>query len=226
MSIKVSSELEEAIKSFTIVGETLDGIHTYYEYRFRNLITSILLFLATIFSIGQIIDTGSFWYLLAFGFLAGTIYYFIGFKVKLTYAITTFRIIRIIEANFFSKLLFQSSRLVGFTDLHYEHVESISIGTQPLSMPRFSFSLVSISIGWIILGIESLDVDQLISLIGLLFIVVGIINIIFSLPTGGVRLIVHSVSGDKMEFPEKRTPEKFIDDLIINCRTFLSYGAR
>lgn len=228
MAIHKYTKLEESLKNFLIVGETLDGIHKYIEYQLINLLMVFILVSTGLFSLKQAIIHGSFWYLLSVCLIIGSIYFLINFRVTITYAITKFRIMRVVEGNFLSRLIFRSSRLIGFTDLHYEHVESINIGSQPLNILRLYASIFIISIGWLyfdnpgsIIALES----NLDNLFVLLFFIVGIINIILSIPLGGVRLIIQSISGDSMQFPEKHTPAEFIDDLIFNCRTFLSYGA-
>lgn len=228
MSTSSRTNIEESIKRFLIVGETLQGLHSYVAYHYRNLLTAIVLLLASIFAftLGRNSPT---WYILSFGFFSGGIYFLVLFRVKLSYGITKYRVIRILEGNFFSSFFYRSSRFVGFSDLHYEHVERISIEAPSMQMPRLYLSLAAISFGWIILGepynIASLDLD-IGSLSGILAIIAGAINFMFAIPTGGVKLVLKSVSGETMEFPEKSTPRGFIDTLILNCRTFLSYGAR
>ncbi len=135
---------------------------------------------------------------------------------------------RIIEGDILSRFLFRSSQLIGFSDLHYEHIEQIAITTPSLSMPKLYSSIFTIALGWVLLG----DLDNLrqlsISLqllISITLLIGGMVLLLFSIPTGGVRLKLQSVSGEAMEFPEKQTPREFIDGLILNCRTFLSYGA-
>lgn len=220
-------DIEESIKSFLIVGETLNGLHSYTQYQFRNLLTFMLLFSVSLMAITRI-DEASIWLFLSLSLLIASIYFLLNFRIDINYAITKYRVIRIIEGNIITRMIFKSSRLIGFTDLHYEHVERITIETPSLSMPRLYLSLFAIAIGWLLLGnfsefnttnitLESLSASSL--------LIAGIVNIIFSLPTGGVRLILQSVSGDKMEFPESQTPTEFVDQLIMNCRTFLSYGA-
>jgi hypothetical protein len=135
---------------------------------------------------------------------------------------------RIIEGDVLSRYLFRSSQLIGFSDLHYEHVEQIAISTPSLNMPKLYVSVFTIAVGWILLGdlrsLEELSINlRIITSISLLL--TGLVFLLFSIPTGGVRLKLQSVSGDAMEFPEKQTPREFVDELILNCRTFLSYGA-
>ncbi len=228
MALRNQSKIEKSLKRFLIVGERLDGIHTFNEYHPTNLLVFIVLLVASVFTSNQAIISGSFWYLLSTGFYIGSFYYILNFRSTITYAITKFRIIRVVEGNLITRKIFRSSRLVGFTDLHYEHVESINVGSPTFNITRLYISIIIVILGW--LSFENLpsyttSINNIEQVIALIFVVTGIINILFSMPIGGVRLILHSISGDSMEFPEKYTPADFIDDLILNCRTFLSYGA-
>jgi len=226
MAVETDTDITEKIKSFLIVGETLDGLFSFNELQLVNIVTFVVLLTSAIFSIIQALEFGSFWWFLVIGFLLGAIYFLILYEKHITYAITKFRIIRL-ERDLLSKWLFQSSRLIGFTDLHYEHVESINVGSAQVSMPRFYISLIGLSFGWLLLTQDALVVgDTFIGLISVLIIVASIINIVFSLPLAGVQMIIQSISGEKMTFPEEQTPADFVDELILNCRTFLSYGAQ
>ncbi|MHA2090578.1 MAG: hypothetical protein ACW98K_06940 [Candidatus Kariarchaeaceae archaeon] len=228
MAQKTSPKVEESLKGFLIVGEALDGVHTFNEFQFTNLLIFLLLCFSSIFSLNLAFDSGLFWYLLALSFLLAAVYFVSNYKTTITYATTKFRIIRIVEGNVISRLFFRSSRLVGFSDLHYEHVESIKVSTPPVNIPKLYLSILLISFGLLMrtnngsLVSTTTSIEQVISL---LLILAGSINALLSIPFGGVRLIVQSISGDSMEFPEKQTPPEFIDDLIFSCRTFLSYGA-
>lgn len=223
-----SLELEEGIKNFLIVGETLNSVHTITEYRYRYLLTATVLILSSLLGIFVSIDEGAFWLFLGLGLLLGAIYFTLKYKIRVSYAITKFRVIRIIEGDILTRRVFRSSKLIGFSDLHYEHVEQIAITTPALSMPKLYTSIFSIAIGWVLLGdnnnLNDISLDlEIVTSIALL--ISGLVLLMFTIPTGGVRLILRSVSGDSMEFPEKQTPREFIDELILNCRTFLSYGA-
>lgn len=218
-----NSEIKEVIKGFLIVGESLEGIHSFEEYQPVNIIIGIILFLSSLFSLFEGISNSFFWYFVFFAFALVSFYFLITYKVFITYAITKFRIIKL-ESDFISRWLFSSSRLIGFTDLHYEHIESINIGTPRLQWTRFYVSLFFVIFGWIIF--DTLSGANLFYLFaGILMVVIGTINILFSIPLGGVKLIIQSISGEIMELPEKKTPVEFIDNLILFCRTFLSYGA-
>lgn len=226
MSDSTPKEVVESIKPYLIVGETLDGTFSFVEYKIVNIFTVITLMVSSGVSFYQALVVSTFWWLLGFGFLVGAIYFALSYQIDVTYAITKFRIIRL-ENDLISKWFFRSSRLIGFTDLHYEHVESIQVSGGRISNVRFYGSLITIALGWAILlqqPILGIGIN-IVNLVGTLMIVIGSINVIFSLPLGGVRLIVQSISGDIMEFPESKTPEQFASELIINCRTFLSYGA-
>ncbi|MHA2250835.1 MAG: hypothetical protein ACXAD7_10745 [Candidatus Kariarchaeaceae archaeon] len=227
MANKNGSSVQESLKGFLIVGEKIDGLHSYTDYKPYNISIFLILIGVSIFTFDIAVEEGAFWYFLTFTFLLVSIYYILNFRTTVTHAITKFRIIRVIEENIISRKIFRSSRLVGFTDLHYEHVESINVGTPPLDATRLYISTLIISIGWLAFERTSTDSssDNLIQLFAIILIIFGIFSIISSLPIGGVRLLVQSISGDSMEFPEKYTPSEFIDDLIFNCRTFLSYGA-
>ncbi len=223
-----SLELEEGIKNFLIVGETLNAIHTITEYRYRYILTATILIFSSLMGIFVSIDEGAFWLFLGLGLLLGAIYFTLKFKIRISYAITKFRVIRIIEGDILTRSIFRSSKLLGFSDLHYEHVEQIAITTPALSMPKLYASIFSIAIGWVLLGdynnLSDISIDlEIVTSIALL--IGGFVLLMFTIPTGGVRLVLQSVSGDLMEFPEKQTPREFIDELILNCRTFLSYGA-
>jgi len=218
--------VKERIKSFLIVGETLDGIYTYKELQLVNIITFTVLLSSSFFTFFQALRLGTYWWFLTFGFLLGSFYFLALFQREITYAITKFRIIRL-ENDFITRFFFQSSRLIGFTDLHYEHVESINVGTAKVNMPRFYVSLIGVSIGWLALTQASFGFNSTFTeLLAVLIIVASMINIAFSLPLTGVRMRVQSISGEVMNFPERETPQDFVDELILNCRTFLSYGAQ
>ncbi|OLS24471.1 MAG: hypothetical protein HeimC2_22770 [Candidatus Heimdallarchaeota archaeon LC_2] len=223
-----NSEIEEAIKSFLIVGETLNAIHTFLEYRYRYILTAVVLTFSSIIGIIVSIEEGVFWLFIGLVLLIGAIYFTLKFQIRINYAITKFRVIRIIEGDILTRRIFRSSQLIGFSDLHYEHVEQIAITTPALSMPKLYTAIFSITIGWVLLGdFDNLnDISADLEIItGIALLIGGLVLLMFTLPTGGVRLVLQSVSGDLMEFPEKQTPREFIDELILNCRTFLSYGA-
>lgn len=223
-----NSEIEEAIKSFLIVGETLNAIHTFLEYRYRYILTAAVLTFSSIIAIFVSIEEGVFWLFIGVVLLIGAIYFTLKFQIRINYAITKFRVIRIIEGDILTRRIFRSSQLIGFSDLHYEHVEQIAITTPALSMPKLYTAIFSITIGWVLLGdFDNLnDISADLEIItGIALLIGGLVLLMFTLPTGGVRLVLQSVSGDSMEFPEKQTPREFIDELILNCRTFLSYGA-
>ncbi|MCY3412541.1 MAG: hypothetical protein INQ03_12960 [Candidatus Heimdallarchaeota archaeon] len=229
MSNYESLDLEERIKSFLIVGETLDDTYTYTVFDKRNILIAIIMILSTIYSLTQAVSNGFFWFFLSFAFLIGFLYYTSNSKKMIIYAITKYRIIRM-ERNIFSKYLFRSSNLMGFRDLHYEHVESINIGPPQVKIPFFFVSIFGIATGWLILDlIEQLSLlpsnYNFFRLVALLVISSAFVNLFFMLPLAGVSVVINSVSGSKMDFPEKSTPKAFISQLLINCRTFLSFGA-
>lgn len=228
MDAKELTEIEETVKSFLIVGETFDQMYSFKELRRRNIFIAIVFLLSTIYSILQAVSVGVYWYFLSFSFLFGTIYYLIISRISVIYTITKYRIIRF-ERNVISSFIFKNSRLLGFTDLHYEHVESIHIGPPPLKIPLIYISVFGIALGWLIFeSIKNISLTpsnlNFYRLIAGMIIIGSIINLFFTLPIGGVRLEVKSVSGTSMLFPESNTPERFISQLLVNCRTFLSYG--
>ncbi|MDH5401273.1 MAG: hypothetical protein OEY49_02175, partial [Candidatus Heimdallarchaeota archaeon] len=151
----------------------------------------------------------------------------INVRILITIAITKYRII-VLEYDVLTRWLFRSSQLLGFSDLHYEHVESISVGTPNLSMPRLYTSISLVSLGWVLFdGYQSFGLNtEFFSLVAILMIIGGIINVFFSLPFGGVFIVIKSISGETIKIAENKLPAFFIDDLIINCRTFLTYGAK
>ena len=228
MSSYRAENLEKSLKNFLIVGETLDGLHSFIEYRYRYLLTSIILFLSAIVAFFLSLEQGVFMLLLSFVFLLTMVYFILKFKIRISYGITKFRVLRIIEGDILSRFIFRSSQLIGFSDLHYEHVEQIAITTPSFSMLKLYSSIFTIALGWVLLGdlgnLRQLSIS-LELLISITLLVGGMVLLLFSIPTGGVRLILQSISGEAMEFPEKLTPQEFIDELILNCRTFLSYGA-
>ncbi|MCE7734691.1 MAG: hypothetical protein GPJ54_07435 [Candidatus Heimdallarchaeota archaeon] len=228
MSSDRTNNLEKSLKNFLIVGETLDGLHSFIEYRYRYLFTSIILLASAIVAFILSLDQGRIMLFLSIVFFLTMIYFILKFKILISYGITKFRVMRIIEGDILSRFLFRSSQLIGFSDLHYEHVEQISITTPSLSMPKLYGSIFTIALGWVLLG----DLENLRQLsfglqllVSITLLIGGMVLLLFSIPTGGVRLKLQSVSGEAMEFPEKQTPREFIDELILNCRTFLSYGA-
>ena len=134
-------ETKELIKSYLIVGETLNDVHSYQEYQPYNMISATVLLIGSIFSIFQAISEGSFWFLLSIFFLVAALYYGVNYKISIIHAITKFRIIQI-KREFSSKIFYRSSLLVGYNDLHYEHVESITVQPPKLIcqsyIPQFS----------------------------------------------------------------------------------------
>ena len=96
-------------------------------------------------------------------------------------------------------------------------------------MPKLYSSIFLISTGWLFYTrIESYSsiIGDFVQLISFLLIIASIIYFVFHLPTGGVRLVITSTSGETMKFPERKIPSDFIDNLILNCRAFLSYEVK
>jgi len=203
-----TKNLEKSLKNFLIVGETLDGLHSFTEYRYRYLLTSITLLISGIIAFFLSLEQGAFMLFVMFLLFLTMIYFILKFKIRISYGITKFRVMRIIEGDILSRFLFRSSQLIGFSDLHYEHVEQIAITTPSLSMPRLYGSIFTIGLGWVLLG----DLDNLRQLsfglqllLSINMLIGGMVLLLFSIPTGGVRLKLQSVSGEAMEFPEKQT---------------------
>lgn len=221
-------ETKELIKNYLIVGETLNDVYSYQEYQPYNMISATVLLVGSVYSIVQAFTAGSFWFMLSIFFLAASLYYGVNYKISIIHAITKFRIIQI-KREFSSKIFYRSSLLVGYNDLHYEHVESITVQPPKIDMPKLYFSIFLISTGWLFYTrIESYSsiIRDFVQLISFLLIIASMIYFAFHLPTGGVRLVITSTSGETMKFPERKIPSDFIDNLILNCRAFLSYEVK
>lgn len=221
-------ETKELIKKNLIVGETLNQVHSYQEYQPYNMISATVLLAGSVYSMFQAISDGSFWFMLSIFFLVASLYYGVNFKISIIHAITKFRIIQI-KREFSSKFFYRSSLLVGYNDLHYEHVESITVQPPMVEMPKLYLSIFLISTGWLFYTrIESYSsiIRDFVQLISFLLIITSVIYFAFHLPTGGVRLVITSTSGERMKFPERKIPSDFIDNLILNCRAFLSYEVK
>lgn len=192
------------------------------------MISATVLLVGSVYSIVQAFTAGSFWFMLSIFFLAASLYYGVNYKISIIHAITKFRIIQI-KREFSSKIFYRSSLLVGYNDLHYEHVESITVQPPKIDMPKLYFSIFLISTGWLFYTrIESYSsiIRDFVQLISFLLIIASMIYFAFHLPTGGVRLVITSTSGETMKFPERKIPSDFIDNLILNCRAFLSYEVK
>lgn len=224
-----NSELRELLKKFLIVGETLDMLISYSEFNKKNILIAVILTLSSIFSISQFIDSGSFWLLLSIFFFIVALYYSINARITAIYALTKFRIFRL-ERNIYANITNRRNELVGFSDLHFEHVESINIGKLQSNIVLIYLSLFGVSTGWLIL--ETIDkadfrssTFNFLRLMAYLIIIASVFNIAIQLPITGIQMTIQSISGNKFSFPEKKLPKEFISQLMINCRSFLSYGA-
>ncbi|MFV2015164.1 MAG: hypothetical protein ACC656_07050, partial [Candidatus Heimdallarchaeota archaeon] len=182
MSSYSTENLEKSLKNFLIVGETLDGLHSFTEYRYRYLIATIILIASATIGLFLSIVQGPFFLFLSLVIFLAAIYFILKFKIRVSYGITKFRVMRIIEGDILSRFLFRSSQLIGFSDLHYEHVEQIAITTPSLSMPRLTTSIFTISLGWVLLGdlnkITQLAIN-LQSFTSISFLISGLVLLLF-----------------------------------------------
>jgi len=216
-----SLKVEEKIKTFLVIGETIEEIHSYTQLNISKIITAMAFFLVGVLLTGFSLEVKGVIIFMSAMFLLFSIYQGIKSFQYITVAVTKFRII-IIEKDLFSKVLFSSSTLAGFTDLHFEHIESIKVSTNTVNVPKFIMSILGISIGWFFISDGSSD---FLSLISIFLMVVGVINLMTGIPFGGTKLVLLSISGEILELSEKKTPEPLMTSLILNCRTYLSYGA-
>ncbi len=211
-------EIIRSLKSILIVGETIDNYHTYQEYQIYNIISAMTLIVGAFISMYQAFISNYYWIGVFIIFLMLGFYFLLDYKITIYYAITKFRIIKI-EHNLLNRYFLKNTPLAGLSDLHYQHIESIN-----LSGPKIRFNRFYAAIIFVVLGIISFRINLFIyQWVAIILIFISIINFGSSLPIGGIRLIIRSVSGEKLEFSETKTPSEFIDELLIHSRTFISY---
>lgn len=226
----VINPLIEDAKKYLVVGESIDSIHSLIEWdRFKLIIAAILLLDLIIIDILTDI-TLPFWQIVIAVHVLFLLYFVVQARLSTTYIITKFRLIKLESTTirrYITRKLNNSETFHSFTDIHFEHVETIKLGNSELNATRFWSGLLAISIAWAMYqGKNSfLNGNSPLLPLAIVLFLLGVINVTISFPYFDTKLRIISLSGTKILIPTKNLQEEFIEEIVVSCRTFLSYGA-
>ena len=220
---------DEFVKTILIPGEQIKYSYLSSETNYANLIATIILFIAGTSSFTGFLTLGTVeWIITAFFFFIFSIAYLLKIKEKDFVVVTNFRVMEI-HQSLFDRLFFGKSKLTSFEDLHYEHLESVKIGTPTLKPLQFYLGVLLLSIGSVLWGIIDEGIisktETLFKIVAILLISFGAIYLVMSLPSRKPAVSLTSVSGWIMYLPQSKADEKLVETIIKESRAFISYGA-
>ncbi len=218
------------VQETLIPGEKIKYDYLSRETSYSNLAAALILLIASGASfIGFLeIDTIE-WLILAVTFLGVALIYSMRIIESDYVVVTNFRVMEV-HQSLFNRLFYGANQLRNFEDLHYEHLESVRIGTPELKPIQFYGGVIFLSIGVVINGLiteEIIQVDNTTPflIISIIFVLLGIINLILSLPSGKPSVSLTSTSGWVMRLPQSGADEELVKTIVTESRSFISYGA-
>ncbi len=227
MEDSVDPALVNDLKEFLVVGEQIEFLDTFHETKTLNLILSLILLLSFVYSLFRALEDLSFWIIFTIITFTFFLYYSSRVRLKMLYAITKFRVMKI-EINPVRRLVLGIWKFSRYSDLHFSHAETIQIGVTPFNSRRFWLSGLALSVSWFILNGEEifsfLRSESPLIPMALVIFLYGVVSLFSSLPLGSDRILVNSLSGYSMTFPLKKLRKEFIELLVDRSRTFLTYG--
>lgn len=216
---------DKAIARFLIIGETVESEYTLNRWDYVNIVVSIVFFTAVGILTPIVISLNPLWFLFLFVLTIIGGYYGFQTRKSQVFIVTKYRLIKLDSYPMMNRV-FRSESFANYQDIHYEHVESISFGYPSIDHRRFWISISLLSIAWAIYqSQENLFVGEAALLpITLVFIIVGVISFLTSLPLSRFTLQLTSISGNQILIPANLMDNAFLEELVQNCRVFLSFG--
>ncbi len=218
------------VQETLIPGEEIKYDYLSRETSYSNLAASLILFIATGSSALGFFEIRAIeWLILSIIFLLASSVYSMRVIESDYVVVTNFRVMEV-HQSLFNKLFYGGNQLRNFEDLHYEHLESVRIGTPELKPIQFYGGVIFLSIGVIINGLVSEGIVEVTNatpfqIISIIFILLGIINLILSLPSGKPSVSLTSTSGWVMRLPQSGADEELVRTIVTESRSFISYGA-
>ena len=220
-------EVIRDLQPFLVVGERIDSHVSVTETKLVNLILTLFLSVSLIVTVSQAFVHQSYWIFFSIILFFFAIYYLSRVRVRLIYAITKFRIIKL-EINMTNRFLLRSWGFSRFSDLHFSHAATIEMGVVPFNSQRFWLANFALGASWLVLNGEQLSSflvsDSPFIPMGLLLFFFGAINLLTSLPIGNDRMLIRSLSGGHLSLPLPKIPKEFIEIMVDRCRTYLTFG--
>jgi hypothetical protein len=220
-----SSDFDQRFARFLIIGESIESRFMLNKWDFLNVVVALSVLAIIVFVILLNPIYHIIWFIFLFALGATGIYYSVLSRKSQEFAITKYRLITV-ETYIILNKLFKSKSFTNFQDMHYEHVETIEYGYPKLNLNKFWTGTILIALAWVFFQSQD-DLfpgeSPLLPLI-ILFLLIGTINILSSLPLDRSVLKITSVSGKAHFIPSKKVPEVFLQNLIQNTRVFLSLG--
>ncbi|RMG39850.1 MAG: hypothetical protein D6732_03610 [Methanobacteriota archaeon] len=227
MKYPKEAEVLRDIQPFLVVGERIDSHVVLIETKLVNLLLALFISISFAISFYQAVQYQSYWIFASIILFFFAIYYLSGLRVRLIYAVTKFRVVKL-EINLINRFLLRSWGFSRFSDLHFSHAETIEMGVVPFNSQRFWLANFSLGASWLVFNGEQvtsfLDSNSPFIPMALLLFFFGSVNLLVSLPLGNDRMIIHSLSGRKLTLPLQKIPTQFIEVLVERCRTYLTFG--
>jgi len=211
-------ENEKYLEPYLFVGEKIRGIETTKSTEWIFLILSLILFFATGVS-------GFVAYQHQLPALYG-VYFLLRASVSITCAFTDFRIFKV-EVSNFGRIARFFSESHPFEDIHYEHIETIEVGTPSPNRGNFLLGVFFMSLAALLFTYsEDLDKESqsLVQFFSVIIAGFGVVLVVLSLPRGKGRLSVLTSSGRTISFPGSGYKVDFVQAVIRFARTYLAYG--
>ncbi|MHA1910184.1 MAG: hypothetical protein ACTSYA_00690 [Candidatus Kariarchaeaceae archaeon] len=220
-------ENEKYLEPYLFVGEKIRGIETTKSTEWIFLILSLILFFATGVSgfVAYEEQLPVLYGVIPLLFIYG-VYFLLRSSVRITCAFTDFRLFKMEVSNFARIARFFSESL-PFEDIHYEHIETIEVGTPSPNRGNFTLGVFVMSLA-ALLFTYSEDLDNkskgLVQIFSIIIAGFGIFLVILALPRGKGRLSVLTSSGRTITFPGAGYRVDFVQAVIRFARTYLAYG--
>ncbi len=220
---------EKFVEKILISGEEIKHSYLSSETNYSNLVATIILLVASVSSITLFIAMKTIEWLISaiFLFLMG-IAYLLKIQEKDYIVITNFRVMEI-HQSLFDRLFYGKNKVTSFEDLHYEHLETVRIGTPSIKPIQFYLGVILLSAGSVLWGIVQEQIitraDTIFRLFSILLIAFGAVYLVMSLPSRKPAVSLVSTSGWVMNLPQLKADEKMVEVIIKESRAFISYGA-
>jgi hypothetical protein len=220
-------ENKKYLEPYLFVGEKIRGIETTKSTEWIFLILSLILFIATGVSgfVAYQQQLPALYGAIPLLFLYA-VYFMLRTSVRITCAFTDFRLFKM-EVSNFGRIARFFSESHPFEDIHYEHIETIEIGTPSPNRGNFIIGVFFMSLAALLFTYSD-DLDNesqtLVQVFSVIIAGFGIFLVILALPRGRGRLSVITSSGRTISFPSSGYKVEFVQAVIRFARTYLAYG--
>lgn len=220
-------ENEKYLEPYLFVGEKIRGIATTKSTEWIFLFLSLILFFASgvCAFVGIQQELPALYGAIPLLFLYG-VYFLLRTSVMITCAFTDFRLFKM-EVSNFEKIARFFSESHPFEDIHYEHIETIEVGTPSPNRGNFLLGVFFMSLAALLFTYSDDLYQESQSLVQGFSVIIagfGVLLVILALPRGKGRLSVLTSSGRTISFPSSGYRVDFVQKVIRFSRTYLAYG--